>query len=82
MKLRMIVPLLTFLVGCPSPPDDAKAGPGGGGGPKGPPPAAKGDEVTLEVLPSSGHFEIVTAGCDRWPEVRAVYAAALAHART
>lgn len=40
-----------------------------------------GDEVTLEVLSSSGHFEIVTAASDRWPEVRAVYAAALAHAR-
>lgn len=43
MQLRLILPVLTFLVGCPSPPDDAKAGPGGGGGPKGAPPAAKAD---------------------------------------
>ena len=41
-----------------------------------------GDDVTLEVLSPSGHFEIVTAESDRWPEVRAVHTAALAHARS
>lgn len=43
MQLRHLLPVLTLLVGCPSPPDDAKAGPGAGGPPKGPPPAAKAD---------------------------------------
>lgn len=40
MQLHHLIPVLALLVGCPSPPDDAKAAPGGGGAPKGPPKAA------------------------------------------
>jgi hypothetical protein len=43
MQMRHLIPVLALLVGCPSPPDDAKAGPGGGGPPKAPPKAAKAD---------------------------------------
>ena len=39
MLLRHFIPALALLVGCPSPPDDAKGGPGGGGPPKATSPA-------------------------------------------
>lgn len=42
MSIRHLLPMLALLVGCPSPPDDAKGGPGGGGPPNAPSQSANG----------------------------------------